>query len=128
LAKLQAIAPGILLRQTSAQRGSPARDGSVSRPNKPATELVGLNNPFAKLKVYDRAKLDLLRGAPTDDLFGMVAADRGLVAALAAFPPSARAEIMEKVQATAAQFWKPEEFWAGWADEVRRGLPPEGLP
>jgi hypothetical protein len=83
---------------------------------------------LAKLKVYDRAKLDLLRGAPTDDLFGMIAADRGLVAALAAFPPFARAEIMEKVQATAAQFWKPEEFWAGWADEVRRALPPEGLP
>jgi hypothetical protein len=41
---------------------------------------------------------------------------------------AARAEIMEKVQATPAPFWKPEEFWASWADEVRKVLPAEGMP
>jgi hypothetical protein len=42
----------------------------AARPNKPARELVGLKNPFDKLKVYDRAKLDLLRDDPTEALFG----------------------------------------------------------
>jgi hypothetical protein len=58
----------------------------------------------------------------------MVAADRGLEVALAVFPLAARAEIMERVQATPAPFWKPDEFWVGWADEVRRVLPAEGMP
>jgi hypothetical protein len=79
------------------------------------------------LKVYDRAKLDLQRDDATEDLFGKVAADRGLEAALDSFPLAARAEIMEKVQATPAPFWKPEEFWANWADEVRRVLPADLL-
>jgi hypothetical protein len=100
----------------------------TTRPKLPAAKLVDLKNPFGNLKVYERAKLDLQRDDPTEALFGMVAADRGLEAALAVFPLAARAEIMERVQATPAPFWKPEEFWAGWTDEVRRVLPAEGMP
>lgn len=96
------------------------------RPNRHASDLVSLPNPFQKFRVHDIKNADLVIGEAPRKSFARAASAFGIEAVLSDYPGLAAKKLKAAILASPASFWQPDVFWQKWPEVIQGVLPSFG--
>lgn len=97
-------------------------------PNKIASGLHTMSNPFKSVRVTDLAKLDLGVGEPHMRTLRRAIRAEGMAGPLSDFPAIAAAKHKVAILAAGAKFWQPVELWKSWPAAIAAAFPAFGQP